>query len=82
MTVNNVEFDIFGQVPVTRSGLSVAQENFTASRPPIRNLNATEEILQLLRNHPAKQAISRMFEEAPEKALVSRTSRLLTHLRL
>ncbi len=82
MTVNNLELDLFGSLPLTRSSLSVAQENFTASRPPIRNLNATEEILQLLRNHPSKQAISRIFEEAPEKALVSKTSRLLAHLRL
>jgi hypothetical protein len=59
------ELYVFGQIPLTPSVLSVAQENFTASRPPIRSLNVTEEILGLLRSYSLKQSISKIFEETP-----------------
>ncbi len=55
--------DLFGGFILNPSTLSVAKENFTASKPPIRNLNVTHEILTLLKSQEVKQKLSQTFAE-------------------
>ncbi len=42
---------------MTKESLSVAQENYTASKPPLRNIDVTSEILKLMKNTAQKQSI-------------------------
>ena len=47
-----------GSFPLTPTRLSVAKENFTASKPPIRSLNVTDEILSMLRLQEVKTTLA------------------------
>ena len=52
--------------PLSAGGISVAQENFTASQPPIRSLNVTQEIFGMLRRQKVTDAVQRLFEKEQE----------------
>lgn len=65
MTVwSNNEPGLFGEGAIDLSSLSVAQENYYASKPPIRNLNVTGEILNMLRSRKTQQSLEQVFAEA------------------
>ncbi|MBK8190507.1 MAG: hypothetical protein IPK79_08680 [Vampirovibrionales bacterium] len=57
------EAAIFGFERISASTLSVAQENYQASLPPIRTLNVTGEILKLIRSHALKASIHSALQE-------------------
>ncbi len=63
-----VSTELFGSFTLNPSNLSVAKENFTASKPAIRNLNVTHEILTLLKSQETKQQLHRIFEEHTHQA--------------
>lgn len=59
---------------ITPASLSVAQENYKASQPPIRSLDVTQEILKMVKNSAIAQGIQNeltdIIETQPSKTIM------------
>jgi len=68
------EETLVGLFNITPGALSVAQENYQASKPAIRSLDVTTEILNLVKNTAFKQRIQQQLAPA---TVQSRTSKMI-----
>ncbi len=68
-----VNTDLFGSFTLNPSNLSVAKENFTASKPPIRSLDVTNEILSMLQSQGVKETLNQIFDEHTQHKIDSKT---------